>query len=330
MFDLIKKEIYKIIIAGIAALIVLNMLCLVYDFPPQVLQDWETSCPTGLSHRHNQFYSKASEGLGWGYTDDNGYVNPDVPDSYDIVLMGGSHIQALQVMQEQSVTQQLDGLFESNGNKRNVYNIGMSAWSFTDSAKYMQQVCENLNPTQYVCVELMNLNVDDWRIKEALNEGVDKETTHSRLKDVLFYLPFFRKISAIISTNLGVQKDLVTTSEGSYNNELDILIVKMQETVAAYNAKLLIFYHPSIALEKDGSVRLSDDYANIDMWKKICDENGVLFVDISPYFIEGYVKSKRLPYGFSNTGVGEGHINAYGHQMIARAIYEFINQYERN
>ena len=37
-------------------------------------------------------------------------------------------------------------------------------------------------------------------------------------------------------------------------------------------------------------------------------------------FNEGYI----LPYGFVNSTVGSGHLNRYGHAMIADEIYKRI------
>ena len=53
---------------------------------------------------------------------------------------------------------------------------------------------------------------------------------------------------------------------------------------------------------------------------------GITFLDLTQDFLDAYESEHILPHGFVNTAAGEGHLNAEGHEIIARALYEIIQQ----
>ena len=44
--------------------------------------------------------------------------------------------------------------------------------------------------------------------------------------------------------------------------------------------------------------------------------------------VEEYENEAVLPYGFTNTSIGSGHLNKNGHAMIAESLYEIIKEAE--
>ena len=49
-----------------------------------------------------------------------------------------------------------------------------------------------------------------------------------------------------------------------------------------------------------------------------------IFIDTDNDFIELYKTKHILPYGFINTKVGSGHLNKYGHEVIAKRLAKEI------
>ena len=45
-----------------------------------------------------------------------------------------------------------------------------------------------------------------------------------------------------------------------------------------------------------------------------------------PAFVEYYEHNKEVPYGFSNTKPGNGHLNKLGHRLIAEALIPYIKE----
>ena len=69
---------------------------------------------------------------------------------------------------------------------------------------------------------------------------------------------------------------------------------------------------------------LENDTDFVKKFATYCEQSGVYFVDMSKTFFVEYIENHILPYGFSNTSVGTGHLNKHGHRMIAEKLYEII------
>jgi hypothetical protein len=59
-----------------------------------------------------------------------------------------------------------------------------------------------------------------------------------------------------------------------------------------------------------------------------CDQNGFTLINMAQSFLQTYDKDHVLPYGFINTAVGTGHLNKYGHRMIAQELLSAITLLE--
>ena len=88
--------------------------------------------------------------------------------------------------------------------------------------------------------------------------------------------------------------------------------------------KLIIFYHPHLKILTDGSVVAQADERLLNIFKKACASNKVIFLDMTERFIKEYNEKHILPYGFLNTAVGAGHLNENGHRMIAEELGKII------
>lgn len=86
----------------------------------------------------------------------------------------------------------------------------------------------------------------------------------------------------------------------------------------------IIFYHPFERLCTDGSVEYQTTFEELDRFTQICRDISIDFVDMTEDFKTLYEEKYTLAHGFSNTAVGEGHLNKYGHQVIADRLSEVI------
>ena len=58
----------------------------------------------------------------------------------------------------------------------------------------------------------------------------------------------------------------------------------------------------------------------------IVEPLGVSMVNTAPYLIDRYRTTGEPPFGFPNSQMGSGHLNAVGHQAIAAALCDLLNE----
>ena len=88
---------------------------------------------------------------------------------------------------------------------------------------------------------------------------------------------------------------------------------------------MIIVYHPAVAVNTDGSLNLAEDGAKSD-FAQACEDNGIIFLDMSERFTTEYETNHVLPHGFANSSIGSGHLNRHGHAMIADELYNMIKE----
>ena len=94
---------------------------------------------------------------------------------------------------------------------------------------------------------------------------------------------------------------------------------------AEWDKELIIIYHPSIEIGEDGSLHIIRENAvDVESFGRLCSKNNIIFIDVSDDFIKSYAQNYAVPYGYSNTRMGSGHLNADGHKVIADALYEIL------
>jgi hypothetical protein len=106
------------------------------------------------------------------------------------------------------------------------------------------------------------------------------------------------------------------------------LIAMLGETASRNNVKLIIFYHPRLDLNADGSVTSVGNSDDLELFSSACAENGVTFIDMADVFLAAYDSHRVLPHGFFNSPIGTRHLNAKGHEMIAERISRIILEME--
>lgn len=317
----------KACIGGLIAFAFLTAFCMLY-FNVPVHSDTIDGV-TDYSWEKSKFYSRATEGFAWGQTNNEGYLNrfdysPNT--NIDILVMGSSHMEAFQVSMDESASSVLGKLLSNYV----VYNIGTSGHDFLRCADNLTAAVNKYNPTKYVIIETSSLLFTSEQLSAAIQETVPDLTSHS--EGIIGFLqknPFLRLLytqlqafSGNSDTNNNSDKAFGTIkgSEELYNE----LLVKLRNTASKNGAKLLILYHPHLMINQDNSVSAAVDEELSAFFANICENNNVKFLDMSDIFIREYEEKCILPHGFSNSSVGSGHLNIYGHEMIANALYMMI------
>ena len=308
----------KISISGFISLAILSLGCFFYYNIPSHYTDKDNV--TAYRNDVNAFYSKGTEGFGWGWTNNEGYVNTDNFThgmDIDILVMGSSHMEAFQIMQENSAACLLNSQY---GLK--VYNVGVSGHRFALCASNLKAAVDKYRPSKFVVIEAASVNLTK---KEAINVSILsilRSIWYLRLLYAQYIAPSSRQIFMPSPQGENIAK------EPADPEILSEMLGTMNDAVSLSGAKLIIAYHPRVSLNKDGTLSVNDIHENIKLFSVLCAENGIYFLNMAERFLSEYERDYTLPYGFWNTSVGKGHMNTEGHRMFADEIYALIKRIE--
>jgi hypothetical protein len=325
------KPLLKIMGAGVAAFAALNLFCLIYDRLPVHITS-KTGATDYVWEKHF-YYSTMTEGFGYGRMNNEGFNNLadyHSGDAVEVLLMGSSHTEAVQIPQEKTNAALLNKHF---GGKKHLYNIGISGHDFIHISNNLETAVRCYGPKEYVVIETGSIQFNIHSLEDIINGRVQRIPSYD--SPVMFYLqklPYLRRLyhqlkgvkGQIEKEEASLVPDLDMSEE--YREILSTVVQRLYAICAASGVKPLIFYHPHLRLNKDGSASPETDAAYLAAFRAACEANNVAFLDMTAAFLETYQNERVLPYGFANTACGAGHLNKHGHRLIARELYRFITQ----
>lgn len=338
----------KCFVAGIAAVAILSVFSLFY-YNHGIRKTSETGA-TDYSWE-NQFHSVGYEGFAWGFNDADGYNNAYMlgREDIDILLMGSSHMNAYNVPQKSSVSYLLNQKMETSGAGYGVYNIGMEGHTFYMCSDNLKDALETYAPHKYVIIETRSVKLSMERMEEVLT-GTRKRTPafDSGLIYYMQKVPYFcllhRQIRDMCNLNdaslADDNNDAAEVSDNNdsggalenqapeYHTQLNRFMEMLAEEAGSYNVKLLVFYMPNTCINDDGTVGTLGNPQDIAEFAAACSDYGIEFLDMSDIFLENYRQNYELPFGFSNTEAGKGHLNRRGHELVADALFDKIMEIE--
>lgn len=325
----------RIFVSAILAFLVLTLLSFFYCKTPVSKETPGES--TDYKWYPNSFYCRGTEGFAWGKTNNEGYLNPfdyDEEMPLDILVMGSSHMEGYQVRLTESTTAQLNAISGRNS----AYNIGMVSHFFLTCVGNLEAALRKYRPARCVVMEVHNLSFSDEDLRRAIDGTTPEIYPHlpgilDMLRNSPFYAqnPYLRRVREQIkfyhlnSSKKKAPAEEISASPG-LNNErlLDALLAKISRTVGDADTNAVIFYHPPVSVNADGGIFFPDNPELSEQFARCCENHGIRFLDMRERFRREYENGYILPYGFFNTAVGVGHLNKYGHAMIAQELYRVI------
>lgn len=340
------KKLLKIAFSLLISFILLNGICFFYYNVP-VHSESKTGS-TDYIWEKSKFYSRGTEGFAWGRTDGNGFNNISTDNSVspDVLIMGTSHTEAFNVQQNESYAYLLNKFAADSGIDASVYNIGISGHRIITCLNNYEEALEEFKPHKYVIIEATTteLSIDD--IDQIVNGTVKKN--HSTANPVLIFLqkiPLVRCVYYQLD-KLGVEiknttddesqvqttknSDGETTKTENYNDALDSLFKQIAGISEKNGIKLIVLFNSPLEIDDNGVVLPQEKSEESYAFENACKKNGIIFLNMYDAFAANYNATYRLPNGFSNTAVGEGHLNKYGHEVIAKELYKLIESLENN
>lgn len=317
----------KAVLAGVLAFSVACAVCLIY-YNPGIHITNKTGV-TDYRWLSNSFTGTMIEGIAWHKTDRNGFYNDNsaLDKKMNILVMGSSHMEGTNIPYEQSaprILSELTGL--------TVYNIGTSGHGLLTNVKNLDNALSVMQPTDYVIIETVSTSFFKEDIEKCLSGEMEALLSYdSGLLFELQKFPYFKLMYSQLKKwragNISSEDSGSAQAPAEDNISLSsylYLASYIHEICEKHGVKPIIFYHPSLSLNPDGSATVYNDTDTISKMQEVCKKNNIIFIDMSDDFLKMYEEENVLPNGFCNTAVGFGHLNKYGHTAIARRLAEVI------
>ncbi len=315
-----KKIIRNIVIAAIISFIILNAFSfLYYNIPPRVDDE---SGSVDYKWPASSFYSRGTEGIAWGKVNNDGFnnlIDYDESLDIDILLMGSSHLEGFTVAQKFNVA----NILNDNTNYL-TYNISISEHTLLNCISNLESAIKKYKPNKYVVIETMNVSFYDSEIDNCLNGEGKLSSFSSHLTDFLQNFKYLKLLFTQYNNTKGHKTGLKNEGAITNRDSLTKVLSQAKETCDKYGIDLIILYHPTLSFDNDGNVNAVYIREDMDIFKNACIENNIHFISMEETFINEYKTNKVLPHGFNNTVPGSGHLNKYGHEMIAMEIKKFV------
>lgn len=315
-------------LAGLlVALVALDLFCYGYYNPAGY--EWDEYRATDTIREPGAFTARAREGFAWATIDDNGYNNAQVPgeDGVFVLMMGSSHTEGLYVKPGEDVSSQLHARLMERGLEGCVYNIGISAHTLMRNAANLERALSRFEPTGYVVLETQEVKFGKSSVEKALNDSFERQPwTESVISDFISRRPLLRTLYRQweVLMNGGdeeeAQAEVTAEQLAQYEAALTQLMEKLRAEADDHGVELIVYYHPHLYLQEDGSALPQTDAGCLDAFSSACAAAGVEFLDMTDAFLAAYAQGHILPHGFSNTAPGVGHLNPQGNALIADAL----------
>lgn len=237
---------------------------------------------TDYTWESGQFMSTMKEGFSWLRFDSNGFNNTYKEKSFediDILLMGSSHMEGVNVGSSQNTGYLLNALLDET-----TYNIGISGHTIYTCIKNIENAVAVYNPSEYVIIETDKIALSEEKMREVL---VGEYETIKSYDGGIFYIlqkkiPVIKTIYKQITsweTEKKSDEDIFSYSE-EYMGTLEAFLGKAVEPVNNVGAKLIIFYHPTTKLDESGELANTTNSEALMAFEKVCEDNNIIFVEL--------------------------------------------------
>ena len=331
----------KAFVAGLLALSVVSSISFFYYNLPTHSTNKTGATDYFLFKNHVSF--GATEGFASTKTDENGFVNtfPEKKDQIDVLIMGSSHTESLNVNADENFTYLLNKKFKENGQDRFAYSIGVSGHDFIRCLKNFDNAVKTYSPKEYIVIETSVIEFSEESLAK-LESGTygNLESYDSGLVYYLQKIDFFRLAYAQITNfiekdqknNNNKKKDSDKVSDTAeedlteYERLIEAAIGKISKTAEENGCRIIIIYTPQTDVDYYGNIIKKEYNSKQKAFINICKKYNVACIDMLPSYVTMYEEIRYLPQGFANIAIGKGHTNKYGHSCIAEELYKTVTE----
>lgn len=325
----------KIIAAEIVSLAILSLSSLAYSYSGIHIKN--PSGATDYAWMPNQWKANMTEGFSWMRMDENGFNNLSILEDIDILLMGSSQMEATNVPQDANTAALLNEILTDI----DIYNIGTSGHTIYNCVSNMEDAVDAYSPSKYIVLETDRVKLETSEMQKVIAGEYPQIKSYDSgiIYWIQKYVPAIKNIYKGIESWIAADcnsigetleaKAAVTEEpayadfrDDGYTDVLNAFLAKAAVSSKQSGANLVIFYQPSTEIDEDGRFVTDWDGSYTDLFRTACEDNGILFIDMTEEFRKLYEEEHILAHGFINTAVGKGHLNRYGHEAIAERLAE--------
>lgn len=325
------------LVAGIISIMLSSLFVLIYNYSGTHITN--PSGSTDYKWQANQYKVTWNEGINYMRMDENGFNNlSSDTKNIDILLMGGSHMEAVQFGTEYNAGSLLNEYLADY----KTYNIGMSGHQLMICLNNLQAALNEFSPSEYLVIQTSSLDVSVDDIQAVYDGTLEDIPSYDsgiiyQLQRIPVLKVIYKQLTDKLSIDRASQKSVDDEGEtdGTENNGVDIkekseIMAKVfnvkAEMCSENDIKLIVAYTPPVEVNESGELKRSDDEKWVETVKEIAKNSGITLIDCYEAFESEYDATYALPFGFNNSTMGKGHMNKIGHRIVAQQIADVIKR----
>lgn len=282
----------------------------------------------------NQPVVHSSEGFSRGRTNELGHLDAPMPvpvPANGILVVGDSYTEARQIAREERFTERLEALLN-----RRVYNVGHTGWSPVNALAFLVAERARFAPSTVI----VQVSAND------LSDIVASKRPHVTRGMQGFEIVIPKRTKAGLAEKITTVREAIS-SRSAFGGQAIVALWSLfngkdvdgeggeaktcaaptpfQVDAMAWLVAELSRAHPDVRL-----LYLPDlDYhagcidrcvASRRMFELVAEARGVRFIDVTSAMCERFTETRQPLHGFRNSIPGAGHVNAEGHEIIARQV----------
>lgn len=345
-----RHKIFSWIFAFGIGFVIANFLVSFYFFEPGWFN--RQGGATQMIYEPGTRIVRADEGYTVTNVDENGYINESAELSREgyVLVLGNSQSNGNNVMPEDKYVQILNRMLAADRQEKDVcaYNISVGGRDFCDIVSGFDAAIQEFPRSEAVVIQIQTTDLNPGKLQGCTEQrpfaGEDRGSylkEHSTFKqkslnNIKNFFPLWIYLWEIKSQTVDLSfEDVFWHQEGNAapvtGTELDLdeyekaLEEALQFIRSDYDGKIIIVNTPYIGFRADGTIAYVKSETEA-VFEELCEKNGVIYHNMISKYQTEYESSHKLPYGFSNTSMGTGHLNKDGHRMVADELYEILKE----
>ena len=329
------KSVFHWLLACCIAFCIVNLICFLYERPTGWFDT--PSGPSLAGWRPGSLIVHGTEGYGVTKVDSNGYLNPEgtLVDGY-VLMMGSSHTQGKEVPSDKKYSVLVNDYFTQDDGILYTYNISSDGNFLPSLIQHFLAAVEAFPMAKIVTLEIANTDFSEIELENALhqvsynpessiaNQAAQLSSLGKLKNGIKEYLPLLSLLKKKMETSMAAKSDVTAVERDSAH--YGILLEQAMERIRdQFDGRIVFIYHPSLEFDDSGAVSIAYSETWL-LFQNACQAHNVDVINMGPAFLEYFENTKQLPYGFSNTTPGAGHLNKVGHGLIAQRLIEFLEE----
>jgi hypothetical protein len=256
------------------------------------------------------------------------------------VLLGDSFVQAAQVGDDAAAGSLIESIARSEGTAINVRQYGWGGAGVPVYLAVADRINRVLDPL-WIAVVLdkhalgaQGLEESSYwrgRVNSDLSLAISQATESGSSSFRFFAAPshvftgLLKRSSLLVSCVYKLRfalhnraADVVTTSITPADEQANQAIV--HSLSRAYGDRLILVYVPQVGIDREEPPMYEESLSSA------CRRESVRFVSLKSDMMRARDSDHQLCAGFGNSTPGEGHLNAYGHAVLAKAILRTVRE----